>query len=50
MTAEIEKNLEGLALDKYDQEESDLVFTSELEMLKPKNERDSEMAIAAEDD
>lgn len=50
MTAEIEKNLEGLALDKYDQEESDLVFTSELEMLKPKNERDSEMANAAEDD
>jgi periodic tryptophan protein 1 len=49
MTAEIEKNLEGLALDKYDQEESDLVFTSELEMLKPKNERDSEMANDAED-
>lgn len=50
MTAEIEKNLEGLNLDKYDQEESDLVFTSELDMLKPKAERDAEMANADEGD
>jgi hypothetical protein len=37
MTEEIEKNLENLALEKYDEEESELIFTSELEMLKPKD-------------
>lgn len=50
MTAEIEKNLENLDLEKYDQEENELIFTSELEMLKPKAERDSEMANAEEGD
>lgn len=43
MTEEIEKNLANLGLDKYDEEENALVFTSELEMLKPKEERDEEM-------
>ena len=36
MTKEIEINLENLDLEKYDEENSDLIFTSELEMLKPK--------------
>lgn len=51
MTEEIEKNLENLDLDKYDQEDGDLVFTSELSLLKPKEERtDAEMANAEEGD
>ena len=50
MTAEIEKNLENLDLEKYDQEDNDLIFTTELEMLKPKTEKDSEMANAEEGD
>jgi periodic tryptophan protein 1 len=52
MTREIEKNLESLALDKYDEEDGDLIFTSELEMLKPKDQRtnDAEMADADEGD
>lgn len=43
MTAEIEKNLANLGLDKYDEEDNALIFTSELEMLKPKEERDEDM-------
>jgi periodic tryptophan protein 1 len=51
MTEEIEKNLENLDLEKYDQEDGDLVFTSELSLLKPKEERtDAEMANAEEGD
>jgi periodic tryptophan protein 1 len=50
MTKEIEKNLENLDLEKYDEENSDLIFTSELEMLKPKAQRDAEMADAEEGD
>ena len=50
MTKEIEKNLENLDLEKYDQEDNELIFTTELEMLKPKEERDSDMANAEEGD
>lgn len=34
MTKDIINNLDSLNLDKYDEEDSDLVFTSELKMLK----------------
>jgi len=34
MTEEIEKNLAQMDLDKYDEEDSALIFTSELKMLK----------------
>lgn len=35
---EIEKELENLKLDKYDEEDGELVFTTELGRLKPKKE------------
>jgi hypothetical protein len=34
LTTEIEKNLANMDLDKYDEEDNELVFTSELKMLK----------------
>ena len=34
LTTEIEKDLANMDLDKYDEEDNDLVFTSELKMLK----------------
>ena len=34
MTKDIINNMDSLNLDKYDEEDSDLVFTSELKMLK----------------
>ena len=34
MTEEIEKNLANMELEKYDEEDNELVFTSELKMLK----------------
>ena len=43
MTTEIEKNLANMDLDKYDEEESDLVFTTELKMLKGNKVDDEEM-------
>jgi hypothetical protein len=43
LTEEIEKNLANMDLDKYDEEDGDLIFTTELNMLKPKEQRDQEM-------
>jgi periodic tryptophan protein 1 len=45
MTEEIEKNLANMDLEKYDEEDNELVFTSELKMLKGEKvgEEDEEM-------
>jgi periodic tryptophan protein 1 len=49
MTEEIEKNLAQMDLDKYDQEDSALIFTSELKMLKGEKDGDEDMEDGVEE-
>jgi periodic tryptophan protein 1 len=49
ITQEIEKELANLDLEKYDEEDGDLVFTTELSRLNPKKEGDQDMGEEEDD-